>query len=65
MKTETLKGQFSIRQEVNDINKELHYIETLLKDYKMMQAGDWSKAELEDEKEKLIRERNKLLSQFN
>ena len=65
MKTETLKGHFSIRQEVNDINKELHYIKTLLKDYKMMQAGDWTKAELEDEKEKLIAERNKLLSQFN
>ena len=65
MKTKTLKGHFSLRQEIDDINKELHYIETLLKDYKRMQSGEWTKQELEDEKKKLTEERNKLLSQFN
>ena len=62
MKTETLKGHFSLGQEINDINKELGYIEILLKDYKRMQSGEWTKQELEDEKEKLTTERNRLLS---
>lgn len=65
METETLKGKFSVRQEINDINKELGYIDILLKDYKKMQSGEWTKSELEEEKEKLTEQRNKLLSQFS
>lgn len=52
----------SNRKEISDLNSQIKNLDVIMRDYKLMQAGDYTKSELEEEKEALILKRNKLLA---
>ena len=65
MKTITFKEpKIDIKKEIHDINIEIQTLEATRNDHKLMQAAGYTRAQIKQEIEDLIKERNQLLSQI-
>lgn len=56
-----LKIEFSIKKEINDLNQRIKDLENLLRDGKLMAAGNFKRHEIFAEIEELKHDRNILL----
>lgn len=61
--TDSNQYQKDLKEEIANLNIEIETIEKTLGDHRLMQTGDFTRKELLLEKENLMEERNRLISQ--